>query len=93
MLLIYCAGLGAVDPPIPSGMPAPAAPSSRAVNEVLVKIGEVAEPATEAVLAPGLAGVYIVTAVVPPDVTPGDQVPVVLITSGQISQQVTMAVQ
>jgi uncharacterized protein (TIGR03437 family) len=43
-------------------------------------------------LTPGLVGVYQINAVVPAGVTTGDQVPVVINISGQVSPAATIAV-
>ncbi len=42
VVVIYCNGLGAVDPAVPSGTPAPVeGPLSQTMNRLLVTIGEV----------------------------------------------------
>jgi uncharacterized protein (TIGR03437 family) len=89
--VIYCTGLGAVTPPVPAGVPAPASPLSEATG-VSVTIGGVAANASFAGLSPGFAGLYQINAVVPSGVTPGSQVPVVLSVAGQTSPPVTMAI-
>jgi uncharacterized protein (TIGR03437 family) len=90
---IYCTGLGATDPPVVSGQGGPASgPPALVKLPVSVTIG--GQPATVsfAGLAPGLAGVYQVNALVPAGVTPGDEVPVVITQGGAQSNTVTIAV-
>ncbi|HXP83257.1 MAG TPA: SMP-30/gluconolactonase/LRE family protein [Bryobacteraceae bacterium] len=94
-LTIYSNGLGAVNPPVPTGTPAPSVePLARTVNPVTVTIGGVNAQVEFAGLAPGYPDLYQVNAVVPLGVQPGDSVPVVLTLAGQSSPAaVTMAVQ
>jgi uncharacterized protein (TIGR03437 family) len=92
-VVIYCTGLGAVTPPIPTGAEPPDPPVSAVVNPVSVTIGGQDAPVFSAYVAPGQPGVYQVTATVPAGVS-GDAVPVVVTVAGQSSPaQVTMAVQ
>ena len=91
-LVIYCTGLGEVDPPVPSGTGAPSNPPARAVNPVTVTIGGVVvEPAFTG-LTPTQVGLYQVNIVIPP-VTPGTEVPLILTSAGQSSTPVTITVQ
>ena len=94
-LVIYCNGLGAVNPPVPTGTPAPSAePLARTVSPVTVMIGGVSTTAAFAGLAPGYPDLYQVNAVIPAGVTPGNAVPIVLTVAGQSSPStVTIAVQ
>lgn len=93
-LVIYCNGLGAVTPPIPTGQPAPAGgPLSVTNNPVSITIGGIAATVNFAGLAPGFPDLYQVNAVVPPGVSPGTAVPVVLNVAGQTSPTVTMTVE
>jgi uncharacterized protein (TIGR03437 family) len=89
---IYCTGLGAVDPPIPSGTAAPPDGSSMTVNTVTATIGDLPASVGFAGLAPGLTGVYQVIATLDDGVAAGDQVPVTLTVAGQTSPPVTIAV-
>jgi uncharacterized protein (TIGR03437 family) len=91
VVVIYCARLGAVNPPVPTGSPAPGAPHSTTVNPVKVTIGGVSAPVQFAGLTPGLVGVHQVNAVVPA-VQAGNKVPVVMTAAGQQSQPVTIAI-
>jgi uncharacterized protein (TIGR03437 family) len=91
-LVIYCTGLGAVEPQVPAGAAAPADPLSRTVNQASLNIGGVEAQVFFSGLAPGFAGLYQVNALVPPGVAAGDEVPVVLTVAGHSSPPVTIAV-
>ena len=91
IVVIYCTGLGIVSPPVAAGIPAPS-PAAVTVNPVTVTIGGKSAEVKFAGLTPGFAGLYQVNAVVPPDVAPGDTVPVTLQVAGQTSPAVNMAV-
>jgi len=91
-VVIYCTGLGAVTPAVQEGKPAPTAPLSYTVNPVTVTIGGLPAYVDYHGLTPGYAGLYQVNAEVPPGITTGDAVPVVLSVAGQTSPAVTMAV-
>jgi uncharacterized protein (TIGR03437 family) len=91
-VVIYCTGLGGVNPPIDAGAAAPSSPLSMTANPVTVAIGGLPAQVSFSGLTPGSAGLYQVNAVVPAGVAPGDQVPVVLFVAGQPSPSVTMAV-
>ena len=92
-IVILCAGLGAVNPGLVDGDPAPGSPPSATINPVGVSIGGVDAPVSFAGLAPGTAGVYQVNATVPPGIEAGDAVPITLSVAGQLSPAVTIAVQ
>jgi len=89
----WCSGLGAVEPPVVEGEPAPTAPALVVVDPVVVTIGGQEANVLSARLAPGFTGLYRVHAIVPEGVQPGTAVDVMLRVSGQASQPVTMAVQ
>jgi uncharacterized protein (TIGR03437 family) len=92
VLVIYCAGLGAVDPPVAAGSATPLDPLSNTVNTVTVTLGGKAAGVLFAGLTPQYAGLYQVNAIVPAGVTPGDAVPLVVSAAGQDSVTVTIAV-
>ncbi len=92
IVVIYCTGLGAVNPPVAAGSAALASPLSKTMNPVTVTIGGNPASVQFAGLTPGYAGLYQVNAVVPVGVTPGDAVAVQLQVAGQLSPVVTMAV-
>jgi uncharacterized protein (TIGR03437 family) len=91
-VVIYCTGLGAVNPPVPEGTPPPVSPLSMTVNPVTVTIGGQDAPVQFSGLTPGFPGLYQVNAVVPAGV-PGDAVSLVLTVAGQSSPPVTLAIQ
>jgi uncharacterized protein (TIGR03437 family) len=91
-IIIYCTGLGEVNPAVPTGSAAPLAPLSTTVSSVSVTIGGLPATVLFQGLTPGFAGLYQVNAQVPSGVTPGSQVPVVITAAGQPSQPVTIAV-
>jgi len=91
-LVIYCTGLGPVDQPVAVGNAGPGSPLANAVNPLTATIGGQSATVVFAGLAPQLT-VYQVNLVVPPGVTPGNDVPVVLSQAGQQSVPVTIAVQ
>ena len=64
-LVLYVVGLGATDPAVPDGAPAPASPLARSLVQPAVTVG--GQPATVffSGLAPGLVGVYQVNATLP----------------------------
>jgi uncharacterized protein (TIGR03437 family) len=90
---IYCNGLGAVIPPLPSGFPAPVnGPLSQTANPLTVTIGGINAVVNFAGLAPGYPDLYQVNVVVPSGVAAGASVPVILSIAGQTSPAGTMAV-
>jgi uncharacterized protein (TIGR03437 family) len=91
-VVIYCTGLGAVNPAIPEGAEPPVLPLSNTVNPVTVTIGGQDAPVSFSGLTPGFPGLYQVNAVVPDGVS-GDAVPIVVSVAGQVSPAVTLAVQ
>ncbi|MBM3812904.1 MAG: hypothetical protein FJW20_14870 [Acidimicrobiia bacterium] len=91
-VVIYCSGLGAVDPPVTAGTRAPASPLSQVVNPVSLTIGGLEAQVLFAGLTPGSAGLYQVNAIVPAGIAATDEAPVVLRVAGQESPPVTMAV-
>lgn len=92
-LVIYAEGLGAVNPTVHSGAPAPTTPPSQTTNEVAVTIGGVAAKVEFSGLTPGLVGVYQVNVAVPAGITPGPNVPIVITEAGQSSLPVTIPIQ
>jgi uncharacterized protein (TIGR03437 family) len=93
VIIVYCAGLGRVDPPVEAGLAAPPQPLSQTVLPVTLRIGGVTAGVFFAGLAPGFSGLYQVNAIVPAVPETGDAVPVVVEAAGQQSPAVvTMAV-
>jgi uncharacterized protein (TIGR03437 family) len=92
IVVIYCNGLGAVNPPVPTGTPAPSTePLARTVNPVTVTIGGINAPVQFAGLAPGFPDLYQINMVVPTGVASG-QAPVVLTVASQTSPPVTLSI-
>ncbi len=91
-LIIFGTGLGAVQPPVPSGQPAPGGPRlAQTVSAPLVNIGGIPAPVTFSGLAPGFVGLYQVNVQVPMEVPAGTQ-PVQIIMEGVPSNTVTIEV-
>jgi uncharacterized protein (TIGR03437 family) len=90
-LVIYCTGLGEVDPPVVAGNPTPVNPLSRTVNPVTVTLGGASADVLFAGLTPTLVGLYQVNISIPPGVS-GDQVSLTLSVAGQLSPPVTIAI-
>jgi len=92
VIVIYCTGLGAVQNPPTTGSPASTAVLSPTITTPAVTIGGIDAPVLFAGLAPGAVGEYQVNVRVPPGVSPGSAVPVVLSIGGTASNTVTIAV-
>jgi uncharacterized protein (TIGR03437 family) len=88
-LTLNCSGLGAVDPPVPAGSPAPSDPPSQVTGQVSLTVGGVTAQVISAGLMPGSSGLYQVQATVPDGVPSGDA-PVVLSVAGQTSLAVSV---
>src|ERR1035438_4738734 len=91
-IVIYCAGLGPVNPPVAAGSAAPSAPPANTTNPVTVTIGGKSAQVFFGGLVGGFAGLYQVNAYVPKGITPGDAVPLVVTVAGFESAPVTVAV-
>src|ERR1019366_1371385 len=91
-IVIYCTGLGEVDPPVVAGQAASLTTLSHAVAPVTITIGGIPAQVVFAGLTPSATGLYQVNAVVPAGVTPGNSVPVVLTAASQVSVPATIAV-
>jgi adhesin/invasin len=90
-IIIYCSGLGAVDPHVQEGSAAPSNPLSQTQTPQVMIGGKPARVAFSG-LTPGFAGLYQINAVVPDGIASGNEVPIVLIVAGQTSPTVTIAV-
>jgi uncharacterized protein (TIGR03437 family) len=91
-IVIYCAGLGPVNPPVTAGSAAPSLHPAMTTNPVTVTIGGKSAQVFFGGLVGGFAGLYQVNAYVPQGVTPGDTVPLVVTVAGFGSATVTVAV-
>ena len=92
-LVIYCAGLGAVTPPVATGSAAPSSPPAKVTSTITVSVGGEPAPVGFAGLTPTYAGLYQVNVTVPSGITPGPDVPVI-ITAGELaSPPVTISIQ
>src|SRR5262249_43951077 len=92
VVVIYCAGLGIVAPPVPAGVPAPLTGLTNTVNPVTALIGGRPALVFFAGLTPGLAGLYQVNAFVPDGLPDNDNTSLVLMVLGQTSGTVTLAI-
>lgn len=92
-LEIYCAGLGAVNPPVPDGAAAPASPPAHTIIPVTVTIAGQTAPVSFAGLVPGFAGLYQVNVTVPGGIKPASDVPLVVTAGTASSPTVTLAIQ
>ncbi len=88
-VVIYCAGLGAVNPGIAGGTITPGSPLQYANATVTVTFGNVTVPAAFAGLTPGEVGLYQINATIPAGVPTGNQVPVVISAGGASSSGAT----
>jgi uncharacterized protein (TIGR03437 family) len=91
-IVIYCTGLGEVDPPLAAGQTPPATPLFQTINPVSVTVGGVDAQVTFSGMTPGSVGLYQVKAIVPAGVSPGDHVPVVLSAASQVSSPASIAI-
>ena len=92
VIVIYCAGLGAVNPPVAVGTAAPLAPLSNTVNPVTVTIGGMSAQVLFAGLTPNFAQLYQVNVVVPSGLPSGNAT-LLLNVGGQQSAPVTIPMQ
>jgi len=92
VVIIYCSGLGPVNPTVVAGRPAPSSPLSSVVNPVTVMIGGQQAQVLFAGLAPTFSGLYQINAFVPNNAQTGDAVEVTIESAGQRSRPVTIAV-
>jgi uncharacterized protein (TIGR03437 family) len=91
-LVIFCTGIGPVDPPVSSGEAAPFSPLSRIVLPISAILGEQRLKPFFAGLAPGFVGLYQVNVLLPTDSPTGDQVPLIIEVEGNVSNKVTVAI-
>jgi uncharacterized protein (TIGR03437 family) len=93
VIILYCTGLGAVDPPVAAGSPTPLSPLSHTVNPVTVTIGSAPpQVALFAGLTPAYVQLYQVNVQIPAGLPSGNAT-LTLSVSGQQSAPVTITVQ
>lgn len=92
VIVLYCSGLGAVNPAVPAGSQAPPSPLSNTVNAVTVNIGGIPQKAEFAGLTPGFAQLYQVNVMIPSGL-PSGSATVTLSVAGQQSAPVTIPIQ
>ena len=92
-LEIKCMGLGPVTPTQIAGTAGPRNPEAATTEPVQVQIGGVAAKLLFAGLSPGQIGLYEVDAIVPPGVSKGPAVPIVMEVGGLKSQVATIPIQ
>jgi uncharacterized protein (TIGR03437 family) len=92
-VVVYCSGLGAVNPPLTAGTATPLTFLTNTVGTLTATIGGVSAPVTFAGMTPGSTGLYQVNLVVPSGLPNNNATQVQLSISGQQSAIVTMAVQ
>lgn len=92
VIVLYCSGLGAVNPAVAAGTQTPASPLSSTVNPVTVTIGGIQQQAQFAGLTPGFAQLYQVNVAVPSGLPSGNATVVVSV-AGQQSAPVTISIQ
>jgi uncharacterized protein (TIGR03437 family) len=90
--LIFCDGLGPVDPPVPAGQPASDNPLSWTTNPIQVTIGGVDLKVDFSGLTPYFSGMYQINVQIPEGITPSDTSPLIVSVNGQDSPPVTVAV-
>ena len=93
VVVVYCTGLGATQPPVTSGQAAPANPPATVTATVTATIGGRPAQVQFAGLTPGFAGLYQVNIQVPTGVSAGSAVELVLSQNGIESNKVTLAIQ
>jgi adhesin/invasin len=91
-IAIFCTGLGAVNPPVADGAAAPGSPLSHTLATPTVTVGGKNANVSFSGLSPGFAGLYQIDAEVPSGVAPGNEVPVIVSISGELSTAATIAV-
>ena len=92
VIVLYCSGLGMVDPPVAAGSPAPASRLSHTVSPVTVTIGQTQAQVLFAGLTPLYAQLYQVNVQIPSGLPSGDAV-LTVSAGGQQSVPVTITVQ
>jgi uncharacterized protein (TIGR03437 family) len=91
-ILIYCTGLGAVNPPIAAGAPGnTTVPFNNTVVTPAVSIGGQNAPVLFSAIAPGFVGLYQINVTVPNGVAAGSAVPLTIMAGGATSNTVMIS--
>jgi uncharacterized protein (TIGR03437 family) len=93
VIVIFCEGLGPVNPPITAGSQTPGSPLYNTTLPVEVSIDGKPAAVQFSGLAPFFAGLYQINAVIPPNAAPSNTVPVVIRIGRQESNSATIAVE
>ena len=91
VIILYCSGLGAVNPPVAAGSQTPTSPLSNTVNPVTVTIGQAQAKVLFAGLTPSFAQLYQVNVQIPTGLKSGSAV-LTLSVAGQPSAPVSITV-
>jgi uncharacterized protein (TIGR03437 family) len=92
VVVVYCTGLGAVDPPVEAGKAASLTTLSPTVNPVTATVGGRVATVLFAGVTPGFSGLYQVNLIVPAGLPDSDTTTLVLSANGQDSATVTFAI-
>jgi uncharacterized protein (TIGR03437 family) len=92
VIIIYCAGLGAVAPAVADGAVTPDAPLSKTVNAVTVTIGGKDAPVSFAGLTPRFAGLYQINTVIPTGIEGAERKTMTITAGGQKSAVASITV-
>ena len=91
VLVVYCSGLGPVDPPVTAGTAAPGTALAQTTNPVTATIGDQPAVVSFAGLTPGFTGLYQVNLRVPEGVAAGEAA-LVLTVAGATSPAVSLRI-
>jgi uncharacterized protein (TIGR03437 family) len=92
VVVVYCAGLGAVSPEVPAGTAAPLTSLSRTIEPTTALIQGLPATVSFAGLTPGFVGLYQVNVQIPESVVDSDTTALVLTVGDQSSVPVLLAV-
>jgi uncharacterized protein (TIGR03437 family) len=92
VIVCYVTGLGAVDPPVPTGLSAPLDVLSRAAATVSATIGGAPATVDFAGLAPTFVGLGQINVTVPNEAASGTAIPLTIEVAGQKSQTATISI-
>ncbi len=92
-VVVYAAGLGALEPALLAGFPAPSDPLSRVASPIQLTIGGAEAEVFFAGSTPGFTGLYQINAYVPGTAPSGEAVEVVLTVANQLSRPTTIAIE